>query len=117
MQSFGSVLGEKKCCQGFLINYLSKISIFSCFTHETFLCEMASSKNKLYIYSTYRTRAIITRGLYIFYQLFEGQKHFLRDFFRKILALCMVSIQERFLINLDRKLNSRLLATLRYFVS
>ena len=71
MQSFGSVLGEKKCCQGFLINYLSKISIFSCFTHETFLCEMASSKNKLYIYSTYRTRAIITRGLYIFYPIFH----------------------------------------------
>ena len=43
----------------------------------------------------YRTRAIITRGLYIFYPLFEGQKCFLRGFFHKILALCMVSNQER----------------------
>ena len=43
----------------------------------------------------YRTRAIITRGLYTFYPIFEGQKHFLRSFFRKILTLCTVSIQER----------------------
>ena len=46
----------------------------------------------------YRTRTIITRGLYTFYSLFEVQKRFLRGFFLKILALCMVSIQERFLI-------------------
>ena len=39
--------------------------------------------------------AIITRGLYTFYPLFEVQKRFLRSFFLKILALCMVSIQER----------------------
>ena len=42
----------------------------------------------------YRTRAIITRGLYSFYPLFGVQKRF----FLKILDLCMVSIQERFLI-------------------
>ena len=47
---------------------------------------------------TYRTRAIITRGLYTFYPIFEGPKRFLRSFFRKILTLCMVSIQERFQI-------------------
>ena len=42
---------------------------------------------------------IITCGLYILNPLFEGQKHFFsRRFFRKILPLCMVSIQERFLI-------------------
>ena len=29
--------------------------------------------------STYRTRAIITRGLYIFYPLFEGQKCFFKE--------------------------------------
>ena len=62
----------------------------------------------------YHTCAIITRGLYTFYPLFEVQKRFLRGFFLKILALCMVghgglyrwrenslpwvSIQERFLI-------------------
>ena len=45
--------------------------------------------------SMYRTRAIITRGLYTFYPLFEVQKRFSRGFFLKILALCMVSIQER----------------------
>ena len=55
----------------------------------------------LYIYISniiYRTRAIITRGLYTFYPIFEGQKRFLRSFFCKILTLCMVSIQERFQI-------------------
>ena len=39
----------------------------------------------------YRTRAIITRGLYILNPLFEGQNVFSRGFFRKILALCKVS--------------------------
>ena len=29
----------------------------------------------------YRTRAIITRGLYIFYPLFEGQKRFFKEVF------------------------------------
>ena len=43
----------------------------------------------------YRTRAIITRRLYTFYPIYEDQKRFLRNFFCKILALCMVSIQER----------------------
>ena len=47
---------------------------------------------------TYRTRTIITRGLYTFYPIFEGQKRFLRSFFCNILALCMVSIQEGFQI-------------------
>ena len=42
----------------------------------------------------YCTRAIITRGLYTFYPIFEGQKRFLRTFFCKILTLCMVSIQK-----------------------
>jgi hypothetical protein len=43
----------------------------------------------------YRTRAIMTRGLYILNSLFEGQKRFFKEFFQKILALCVVSIQER----------------------
>ena len=42
--------------------------------------------------------AIITRGLYTFYPIFEGRNVFLRSCFRKTLTLCMVSIQERFLI-------------------
>jgi hypothetical protein len=46
----------------------------------------------------YRTRNIIIRGLYSFYPLFKIQKVFSRGFFLKILALCMVSIQERLLI-------------------
>ena len=49
-------------------------------------------------YLIYRTRAIITRGLYTFYPIFEGKKRFLRNFFCKILTLYMVSIQERFQI-------------------
>ena len=44
---------------------------------------------------TYSMCAIITRGLYIFYPILEGQKSFLRSFFRKFLTLFMVSIQER----------------------
>ena len=41
-------------------------------------------------------RAIITRGLYTFYPVFEGQKRLFKElFFHKILTLCMVSIQER----------------------
>ena len=46
----------------------------------------------------YQTCAIITRGFYTFYPLFEVQKRFFKRLFLKILALCMVSIQERFLI-------------------
>ena len=48
--------------------------------------------------SDYRTRAIITRGLYTFYPIFEDQKRFLRSFFGKILTLRMVSIQERVIV-------------------
>ena len=44
----------------------------------------------------HRTFAIITRGLYTFYPIFEGQKRFFKELFCKILTLCMVSIQERF---------------------
>ena len=43
----------------------------------------------------YRMRAIITLGLHTFYQLFKVQKHFFKGLFLKILAVCMVSIQER----------------------
>ena len=32
-------------------------------------------------FSIYRTRAIITRGLYIFYPLFEVQKRFFKELF------------------------------------
>ena len=46
----------------------------------------------------YRMCAIITRGLYNFYPIFEGQKRFFKELFCKILTLCMVSIQERFQI-------------------
>ena len=46
----------------------------------------------------YHTHKIITRGLYTFYPIFEGQKRFLRSFFHKILTLCTISIQERFQI-------------------
>ena len=49
--------------------------------------------------NTYRTRAIITRGFYTFYPIFESQKRFSKElFFRKILILCTVSIQERVIV-------------------
>ena len=69
------------------LNYISILD-----TVQDFLWELAI---KPY---TVRAPLYLTRGLYIFYPLFEGQKRFLRGFFHKILALCMVSIQERFLI-------------------
>jgi hypothetical protein len=56
----------------------------------------------------YRTRAIITRGLYNFYPLFEVQKRFFKGFFLKILALCMVSIQERVMMARVRELEYKL---------
>ena len=59
----------------------------------------------LHFLSTYRTRTIIIRGWYTFYPLFEVQKRFFKGFFLKILALCMVSIQEWFLIK--RHVSSR----------
>ena len=46
----------------------------------------------------YRTHAIITRCLYIFYPVFKTVSLFSRRFFQKISSLCMVSIQDRFVI-------------------
>jgi hypothetical protein len=53
---------------------------------------------RFWFFLNYRMRAIITRSLYTFYPIFEDQKRFLRSFFRKILTLCMVSIQERVIV-------------------
>ena len=44
-----------------------------------------------------RMRTIITRGLYTFTHFLKSKNVFSRGFFLKILALCMVSIQEWFL--------------------
>ena len=59
--------------------------------------------------SNYRTRTIITRGLYTFYPLFEVQKRFSRNIFLKILALCMVGIQDRFLVKSGARTYSKYL--------
>ena len=53
--------------------------------------------------STYRTRAIITRGLYILIPLFEGQTRLFKGVFFNILALCMV----RAVSNQDRVMMAR----------
>ena len=42
-------------------------------------------------FSIYSTCKIITRSFYILYPLFEVQKHLLKVFFLKTLALCTVS--------------------------
>ena len=42
----------------------------------------------------YPTRAITTRGLYIYYPIYKGQKCLLKELFCKILPLYTVSIQE-----------------------
>ena len=36
---------------------------------------------KVHVFFIYRTRAIITRGLYTFYQLFKVQKYFFKELF------------------------------------
>ena len=47
----------------------------------------------------YRMHAIITRGIYIFFTPFlKTISLFSREFFQKVLSLCMVSIPERFVI-------------------
>ena len=59
--------------------------------HTAVEADYATIKEK----NIYRTRAIITRVLYILNPLFEVQKRFFKDVFRKILPLCIVSIKER----------------------
>ena len=46
----------------------------------------------------YHTRANISRGLYIFHPIFEDRFFVFKEVFQKILLLCMVIIQERFVI-------------------
>ena len=41
----------------------------------------STSKIKFPAFSEYRTRAIITRGLYTFYPIFESQKRFFKELF------------------------------------
>ena len=48
-------------------------------------------------YDHYRTRAIISRGFYIFNPTSKDY-FFLRRFFQKILSLCMACIQERLMM-------------------
>ena len=43
----------------------------------------------------HRTRAIISRGLYVFYPIYEDHFFVLKDVFPEN---CMVSIQERFVL-------------------
>ena len=45
--------------------------------------------------SNYRTCAIISRGLYIYYPISKDHFFVLRRFFQKILSLCIACIQER----------------------
>ena len=42
---------------------------------------MTDIYSKSYKEKNYRTRAIITRGLYTFYPLFKGQKRFFKEVF------------------------------------
>ena len=46
----------------------------------------------------YRTRAIITSSWYIFYPILKSISFFSRRFYQKFLSLCIVSIEERFVI-------------------
>ena len=46
----------------------------------------------------YRTRAIISRGLYIFYPISKDHIFVFQEIFQKILSLCMAYIQERLMM-------------------
>ena len=63
--------------------------------HKTVSCSAGAAERQLYIYCTH---AIITRSLYIFYPIFVDHFFVFKEIFKKILSLCMDSIQERFLI-------------------
>ena len=70
-------------------SWLCKIII--CSSHHLKGNILTAYKNR------YHTRAIITRGWYIFYPIFEDHFFVFKEFFfQKMLALCMVSTQERF---------------------
>ena len=43
--------------------------------------EESYNNGSVKVFSNYRTRAIITRGLYTFYPIFEGQKRFFKELF------------------------------------
>ena len=58
--------------------YKSELEVVDSF--ELRFCKRTSLSLK------YRTRAIITRGLYIFYPLFEGQKRFFKEVFSENFA-------------------------------
>ena len=76
-------------------NFIKVIIIGLFKLSKKFLKALHSFSNRVDIsIYVYRTRAIITRGLYTFYPILEGQKR-LRSFFCKILTLCTISIQER----------------------
>ena len=72
-----------------LFFWLSKNLYKQCDSWTTFYDVMMTSRLHRFGCLPYCTRAIITRGLYTFYPLYVLWP----------LALCMVSIQERFLIN------------------
>ena len=57
-------------------NHIEWYGIMTCNFDRDYSLSQLKSKNQLSVLSIYRTRAIITRGLYIFYPLFEGQKRF-----------------------------------------
>ena len=55
----------------------------------------------------YRTRAIITQGLYISNPLFEGQKRLFKGLFLRILVLHMVSMYSRAVSNQEQVMMER----------
>ena len=46
----------------------------------------------------YRMRAVISRGLYIFYPISKDHFFVFKEVFQKILSFCMARIQERFIM-------------------
>ena len=89
-----------------LSSFAQQLCLYSCFYHQT----QSLRQNTMTILPTvlefaefslcftYHMHAIISRVLYIFTPFLKTISLFSRRFFQKILSLCMVSIQERFLI-------------------
>ena len=102
---FNFITNSIKVVSLFFSTYYSNIMtihswIESTFEHDPQFFSLLSNflvHKWICLHLEYCTHAIITCGLYIFKPLFEGQKRS-RSFFHKSLPLCMVSIQERFII-------------------
>ena len=85
------------------LNYLEAFSltVFTCSVNFESIKRSVTSVvelEKVELDIMYRARANISRGLYTIYPILEDHFFAFKEFFQKIMSLCIVSILERFLI-------------------